>query len=94
MSVKIDFTRIWKEGIYVQSIERSGCVWDVKFLGNSDDVTLGSDGQRDHPLRNDFQIQLLIAEHKFYQKLDSEKSDHGRKVSLTDSNSSSDEFRI
>ena len=83
-----------KKEFNVQSIERSGCVWDVKFLGNSDDVTLGSDGQRDHPLRNDFQIQLLIAEHKFYQKLDSEKSDHGRKVSLTDSNSSSDEFRI
>ncbi|KNA10607.1 hypothetical protein SOVF_142770 [Spinacia oleracea] len=37
-------TKIWKDGVCVQSIEHPGCVWDVKFLENGDLVTACSDG--------------------------------------------------
>uniref|UniRef100_A0A7N0TDD5 PFU domain-containing protein n=1 Tax=Kalanchoe fedtschenkoi TaxID=63787 RepID=A0A7N0TDD5_KALFE len=37
-------TKIWKDGICVQSIEHPGCVWDAKFLENGDIVTACSDG--------------------------------------------------
>ena len=32
MAVKVAFAIIWKERIYVQRIERSGHVWNGKFL--------------------------------------------------------------
>ncbi|CAK8542111.1 unnamed protein product [Lathyrus sativus] len=38
------FSKIWKDGVCVQSIEHPGCVWDTKFMENGDIVTACSDG--------------------------------------------------
>ncbi|KAL6270184.1 hypothetical protein ACE6H2_027095 [Prunus campanulata] len=43
-SSKDCFTKIWKDGVCVQSIEHPGCVWDAKFLENGDIVTACCDG--------------------------------------------------
>ncbi|PIA55620.1 hypothetical protein AQUCO_00700139v1 [Aquilegia coerulea] len=37
-------SKIWKDGVCVQSIEHPGCVWDAKFLENGDIITACSDG--------------------------------------------------
>ncbi|XP_050232267.1 uncharacterized protein LOC126680979 isoform X2 [Mercurialis annua] len=37
-------SKIWKDGVCIQSLEHPGCVWDAKFLENGDIVTACSDG--------------------------------------------------